>query len=219
MIILSQMIGQETTKLLDYLPTNRYDWQWRTCSDDLYRTCSKTKSLNNVYQSFDASLCIPSKHVRTGPVRAGYGHGRDSPNTAHNRLDGHPKGPRMLPVWAAHRQTCRACTGTSPVPLFARTCPLPRPVQFCPYRPRTGLPPCLPYRHLPAGTAPVPDPDRFARIGHVPFTRTSPFPDPYRTHTLTISNPYPPGRPTGPINFSQYLPVSDTCQYHFRSVQ
>jgi len=125
----------------------------------------------------------------------------------------------MLPVWAAHRQTCRACTGTSPVPLFARTCPLPRPVQFCPYRPRTGLPPCLPYRHLPAGTAPVPDPDRFARIGHVPFTRTSPFPDPYRTHTLTISNPYPPGRPTGPINFSQYLPVSDTCQYHFRSVQ
>ena len=28
-----QMIGQETTKLLDYLPTNPYDWQWRTCSE------------------------------------------------------------------------------------------------------------------------------------------------------------------------------------------
>ena len=28
-----QMIGQETTNLLDYLPTNPYDWQWRTCSD------------------------------------------------------------------------------------------------------------------------------------------------------------------------------------------
>ena len=27
------MIGQETTKLLDYLPTNLYDWQWCTCSD------------------------------------------------------------------------------------------------------------------------------------------------------------------------------------------
>ena len=27
------MIGQETTKLLDYLPTNPYDWQWRTCSE------------------------------------------------------------------------------------------------------------------------------------------------------------------------------------------
>ena len=34
MIILLQMIGQETTKLWDYLPTNPYDWQWRTCSDD-----------------------------------------------------------------------------------------------------------------------------------------------------------------------------------------
>ena len=28
-----QMIRHETTKLLDYLPTNPYDWQWRTCSD------------------------------------------------------------------------------------------------------------------------------------------------------------------------------------------
>ena len=28
-----QMIGQETTKLLDYLPTNPYDWQWHTCSE------------------------------------------------------------------------------------------------------------------------------------------------------------------------------------------
>ena len=27
------MIWQETAKLLDYLPTNPYDWQWRTCSD------------------------------------------------------------------------------------------------------------------------------------------------------------------------------------------
>ena len=28
------MIGKETTNLLDYLPTNPYDWQWRTCSGD-----------------------------------------------------------------------------------------------------------------------------------------------------------------------------------------
>ena len=34
MIILLQMIGQETTKLLEYLPTNPYDWQWPTCSHD-----------------------------------------------------------------------------------------------------------------------------------------------------------------------------------------
>ena len=78
------------------------------------------------------------------------------------------------------------------------------------------LPPCFPYRPFSAGTAPVPDPYRFARTGHVPFTRTLPFPDPYRAHTLASSNPYPTGRPT---KWSQYLPVSDTCQYHFRSVQ
>ena len=34
MIILLQMIGQETTKLWDHLHTNPYDWQWHTCSDD-----------------------------------------------------------------------------------------------------------------------------------------------------------------------------------------
>ena len=28
------LIGKETTNLLDCLPTNPYDWQWRTCSND-----------------------------------------------------------------------------------------------------------------------------------------------------------------------------------------
>ena len=114
---------------------------------------------------------------------------------------------------------CRACTGTSPAPLFACTFSLPRPVQFCPYRPRTGLPPCLPCRPFPAGIAPVSDPYRFARTGHVPCTRRSPFLDRYRTHILTLSNPCPTGRPTVPIHFSQCFPVSDTCQYNFRIVQ
>ena len=40
------------------------------------------------------------------PVQDQYRHGMGSPNTVHNRRYGHPKGPHILPIWAAHRETC-----------------------------------------------------------------------------------------------------------------
>ena len=36
--------------------------------------------------------------------------GMGSLNTAHNRRYGHPKGPHILPIWAAHGEMCRPCT-------------------------------------------------------------------------------------------------------------
>ena len=63
---------------------------------------------------------IPSKHAHTGPVQAGYGHGRDSPNTAHNRLYGHPK-------YVAHP----GCTLANMWGLYQHNpCPTPCPYIF-----------------------------------------------------------------------------------------
>ena len=98
MIIFMQMIGQETTKLRDYLPTNPYDWQWRTCSDDHIAPAQKPNR-SVTYIRLSTRLAVYPVNM---PVPGLYGHGRDIPNTAHNKLDGHPKGPRMLPVRAAH---------------------------------------------------------------------------------------------------------------------
>ena len=83
---------------------------------------------------------------------------------------GHPKGPRIFTVRAAHGKTCGPRTAPTP-------CPVPTPnrfahtglVPFFPYRPHTVLPPCCHYKSLPTRTAPVPPPYRFARTGPVPF--------------------------------------------------
>ena len=100
---------------------------------------------------------------------------------------GHPKGPRIFTVRAAHGKTCGPRTAPTP-------CPVPTPnrfahtglVPFFPYRPHTVLPPCCHYKSLPTRTAPVPPPYRFARTGPVPFC-------PYRPRTvLSPCCPYKP---------------------------
>ena len=95
---------------------------------------------------------VPSKHVGTG-----------SPKTAHNRLYRHRKGPRMLPIRAAHRKTCRAHTTTSPGLHLTHT----GPILFCPYQPWMGLPLCFPYQLVPpryraCANLPIPPPYNFA---------------------------------------------------------
>ena len=50
------MIRLETTKLLDYLPINPYDWQWRTCSDDHMTPAQKP---NRSITCISLSTCLP----------------------------------------------------------------------------------------------------------------------------------------------------------------
>ena len=51
-----QMIGLETTSLLDYLPTNLYGWQWHTCSDGHIAPAQKP---NRSITCNSLSMCLP----------------------------------------------------------------------------------------------------------------------------------------------------------------
>ena len=50
------MIGQETTNLLDYLPTNPYDWKWCTCSDGHIAPAQKP---NHSLTCNSLFMCLP----------------------------------------------------------------------------------------------------------------------------------------------------------------
>ena len=90
---------------------------------------------------------LPSKHA---PVRGWYWHGTGSTNTARPTIGG--TGTKGAPY--IYRTGCTR--GNVRAPHHVHTVPRTGPIPFCPYRPRTVLPPCCHYKPLPTRTAPVP---------------------------------------------------------------
>ena len=119
-----QMIGQETTKLRDYLPTNPYDWQWRTCSDDHIAPAQKpNRSVTCISHSTRLSV-----YPVNMPVPALYGQGTGRVGTS----------PTLPTIGLTGTLRYVACPGCTPANVRGLHCHIPCPAPLLVHVPYRG---------------------------------------------------------------------------------